>query len=54
MQGDGILTVAGAGPRAIATGDLVQLDPNVLHSVEAPAGALELRVTLRANCCDSC
>jgi len=54
MAGGGILTVAGAGPRTIATGDLVQLDPNVLHSVEAPDGALELRVTLRANCCESC
>ncbi|MBK7593886.1 MAG: cupin domain-containing protein [Gemmatimonadetes bacterium] len=54
MAGRGILTVAEAGPRAIVSGDLVQLDPNVLHSVEASDGALELRVTLRANCCDSC
>ena len=54
MHGHGILTVADAGPRTITGGDLVQLDPNVLHSVEASDGALELRVTLRANCCDSC
>lgn len=54
MAGRGILTVAEAGPRAFVAGDLVQLDPDVLHSVEASDGALELRVTLRANCCGSC
>jgi quercetin dioxygenase-like cupin family protein len=54
VQGRGTLTVAESGPRRIAAGDLVQLDPSVLHSVEASDGALELRVTLRANCCESC
>jgi quercetin dioxygenase-like cupin family protein len=54
IQGEGILTVAESGPRTIAVGDLVQIDANVVHSVEAPEGPLELRVTLRANCCESC
>lgn len=54
VHGHGILTVAGVGPRQITAGEMVQLDPNVVHAVEALDVPLEIQVVLRPNCCGSC
>ncbi len=54
VSGRGVLTIDGIGPREIATGDLVQLDANVVHAVEALDEPLELQVILRPNCCGTC
>ncbi|MEI2719663.1 MAG: cupin domain-containing protein [Gemmatimonadales bacterium] len=54
ITGRGILTVDGLEAREIAAGDVVQLDANVVHAVEALDEPLELQVVLRPNCCGSC
>jgi quercetin dioxygenase-like cupin family protein len=54
VHGHGILTVAGGNPRQIHAGEMVQLDPNVVHAVEALSVPLEIQVVLRPNCCESC
>lgn len=54
ITGRGILTVEGMDPREIVAGDVVQVDPNVVHAVESLEEPLELQVVLRANCCGSC
>ena len=54
VAGRGVLTVEGMAPRQLVEGDVVQLDPNVVHAVESLSEPLELQVVLRANCCGSC
>lgn len=54
ITGRGILTVDGLEAREIAAGDVVQLDANVVHAVEALDEPLELQVVLRPNCCGTC
>lgn len=54
VSGHGILTVAGTDPRQLTAGDVVQLDPNVVHAVEALDVPLEIQVVLRPNCCGTC
>ena len=54
VSGSGVLTVDGMEPRALVAGDVVQLDPDVVHAVESLDEPLELQVVLRPNCCGSC
>jgi quercetin dioxygenase-like cupin family protein len=54
VHGYGILAVEGSGRRQLHAGEMVQLDPNVVHAVEALDVPLEIQVVLRPNCCGSC
>ena len=54
VQGNGEITVEGDGVRALPTGIVVQLEPNVEHAVLAGDAGLELMVQLVANCCEHC
>jgi quercetin dioxygenase-like cupin family protein len=54
VEGNGEITVEGAGVRALPTGIVVQLEPNVEHAVLAGEAGLELMVQLMANCCEHC
>jgi quercetin dioxygenase-like cupin family protein len=54
VEGSGEIVIAGFGARDLPRGAVVQLDPDVEHSIVAGDGGLELRVDLIANCCEHC
>ena len=54
VEGSGDITIAGHGMRCLSRGTVVQLDPDVEHSVVAGEHGLELLVQLIANCCEHC
>jgi len=54
VEGYGEITVEGDGVRELPCGALVQLAPNVEHSVLAGDAGLEVVVQLVTNCCEHC
>lgn len=52
--GTGLLVVEGLGPRMLAAGESVQLEPNVMHGLEAGAQAWVVEVHLIEGCCPGC
>lgn len=54
VEGSGEITVAGEGVRELPSGAVVQLEPNVEHSVVAGPLGLELMVRLVTPCCEHC
>lgn len=54
VAGSGMITVDGAGTRALGSGEAVQLDANVVHSLEAGSEEWEVQVTLLPACCPGC
>lgn len=54
VAGSGEILITGDGMRVLPCGAVVQLDPDVEHSVVAGTHGLELRVELVANCCEHC
>ena len=53
-SGTGLLVVEGLGSRMLAAGESVQLEPNVVHALEAGVHAWEVEVHLIAGCCPGC
>jgi quercetin dioxygenase-like cupin family protein len=53
-RGAGLLEADGFGARVLAAGEAVQLEPNVVHSLEAGAEAWEVQVHLIEGCCPGC
>lgn len=53
-KGDGELTIADDGPRALRAGSCVQLDPDVPHALAAGPDGMVVEVLLVAACCPSC
>jgi quercetin dioxygenase-like cupin family protein len=54
LAGSGMLMVEGLGTRTLAVGEAVQLEPNVVHSLEAGTEAWEVAVHLIEGCCPGC
>lgn len=54
IEGSGEIMVEGAGMRELPLGAVVQIEPNLEHSVLAGDAGLELVVQLVANCCEHC
>lgn len=54
VAGSGDIAIAGDGMRVLPRGAVVQIDPDVEHSVVAGDRGLELRVELIASCCEHC
>lgn len=54
VEGYGEITVEGVGMRELSFGAVVQIEPNVEHSVLAGDAGLEIVVQLVANCCEHC
>lgn len=52
--GTGMLVVEGLGSRMLSAGEAVQLEPNVVHGLEAGAHAWEVEVHLIEGCCPGC
>lgn len=53
-EGRGLLVVDGLGARMLAAGQAVQLEPNVVHALEAGAEEWVVEVHLIAGCCPGC
>jgi quercetin dioxygenase-like cupin family protein len=53
-SGTGLLMVDGLGSRMLAAGEAVQLEPNVIHGLEAGTHPWEVEVHLIAGCCPGC
>lgn len=53
-RGSGSCTISDGTAAPLATGDRVQVDPNVLHAVTAGEAGLEVTVHLVAGCCGVC
>jgi quercetin dioxygenase-like cupin family protein len=49
-----MLVVEGLGSRMLAAGEAVQLEPNVVHGLEAGAQAWDVEVHLIEGCCPGC
>lgn len=54
LSGSGIVRVAGFGDRVLGEGESVQVDPDVLHALEAGEAPWEVEVHLIASCCAGC
>jgi quercetin dioxygenase-like cupin family protein len=54
LTGTGVLTIDGLGARMLSAGEAVQLEPNVIHSLEAGTEAWEVAVHLIEGCCPGC
>lgn len=53
-SGTGLLVIEGLGSRMLSAGEAVQLEPNVVHGLEAGTQAWEVEVHLIAGCCPGC
>lgn len=53
-EGKGVIRLAEEPPQQLTAGDVVRIEPRVLHAIEAPTESLQLQVTLIAACCDCC
>lgn len=54
LTGSGVLTIEGLGARMLSAGEAVQLESNVVHSLEAGTEAWEVAVHLIEGCCPGC
>ncbi len=53
-SGSGMISIAGMDPRAMGSGEAVQLEANVTHSLEAGSEAWQVEVVLLPACCPGC
>lgn len=54
VSGQGVIHLAEDPPQLLREGDVVRIEPRLLHAIEAPTEAMQLQVTLIAACCDCC
>lgn len=54
VAGSGVVRVAGQDDRVLEQGSSVQIDPDVLHALEAGDGPWDVEVHLIASCCTGC
>lgn len=54
VAGEGTIVIDGLGARTLRSGEAVQLEANVVHSLEAGSGEWQVEVLLLPACCQGC